>query len=77
MIKNQTCSTLFSYLIVPDIEMLVPAMPDQTQFELLPTDPEDRRLFLEMTQPVVQAGDAVLGEGQVDAQLGADGDRGG
>ena len=52
-------------------------MPDQTQFELLPTDPEDRRLFLEMTQPVVQAGDIVLGEGQVDAQLGADVDRGG
>ena len=43
-------------------------MPDQTQFELLPTDPEDRRLFLEMIQPVVQAKDVVLGEGHVDAQ---------
>ena len=57
--------------------MLVPTMPDQTQFDILPTDPEDRRLFLEMTQPVVQAGNAMLGEGHVDAQLVADGDRGG
>ena len=65
------------YLSVPDIEMLVPGMPDPAQLYLLSTDPEDRRLFLEMTQPVVEARDAVLGQGQVDAQLGAGGDRGG
>ena len=63
------------YLSVPDIEMLAPAMPDPAQLYLLSTDTEDRRLFLEMTQPVVQARDAVLGQGQVDAQCWGGGDR--
>ena len=71
------CLTLLSYyLLVPDVQMLVPAMPDPPQFQLLSTEPECWIFYLQMTQPVVQPRDVVLGQTQVDAQRGRGGGEG-
>ena len=52
-------------------------MPDPEKYQLLSTDPEGWKLYLEVTQPVVQPRDVVLGKGQVDAQARGGEDWGG
>ena len=59
------CDETIYLSIIPDIEMHVPVMDDLDQLVSGSSDPEEWRSVLQVTKPVVEPGDGVIGQTEV------------